>query len=363
MMESIQSLKDIWKQTTNRCDNTEMFNHPVRQFSTEGEENDNNVSFERVLHHYIRPEEAEREKQYAFSVILMKDNRQKFFPPVYPDFTNNKESGGPKTAIHSEEILIKQLDSFMCQNGTMVKQILIYTYYSPCLKRNRPDPCMFQIIDSAVAWFMRYGVYTYVLYTKSWGLNGPNYFKNLSYATISCPCSVFYPYIEKSKDTSFCLDHKNLRSIFKKSDVYKTLSRVEDNDKNTLRCSIKSAHEILVRLAQNSHGLCNHHLECGELAIQSFSFLPEVHHEICEKLQKEWKEMVRNSSMTVIRKTITEEFNSAVVHLFREQLKSSVGKSSPLRLHCIPCPARLSPRRSHARSRSETFENLYRQQD
>lgn len=99
---------------------------------------------------------------------------------------------------------------------------------------------------------------------------------------------------------------------------------------------IQSAHQTLVRLAESSFGLRNDHLERGTKMTDSFIFLPEVQGTVCEILQTEWKEMVSSSSMTAIRGDITEEFNSAVVHLFRGQLKSFLGSSSPLRLHRIP---------------------------
>ncbi|XP_041800011.1 uncharacterized protein LOC121611498 [Chelmon rostratus] len=343
-MESIQLLEDCWKQRTNCRDKTKMYSHIMELSSSKAEEHSDNAE---CLSPYLRRNEPERDKQYAFSVVLLKDNSEKEFPPVYPVFENKrKESGAQytqldqselankKAATHSEEILIKQLDDFLCQEGAVVKRIWIYSHNSPCLQReNKTVPCMFQLLHKACEWYKHYKVLTDVSFTKPWGLCGPNYFQHLNYRMISCPHSNFHSYVEKCKDIPFKLDHNNLRDIFKKKDISNTLSHVRNSDKNTLRCGIKSARQTLVRAAQSSFGLRDDHLRCGKEVIDSFDFLPGAKDKVYERLQMEWTEMVNNSSLTPIREAITDKFNNGTVNLFQEELKSFVGNSCPLRLH------------------------------
>lgn len=342
MVESIQLFEDRWKQRAN-CDKTKMYNHIMELSSSKAPEH----SDTECLSLCSKRNEPERDKQYASYVVFMENNKDVISQPVYPDFKNRKiESDAQYTkpdqrglsikraTTHSEEILIEQLDDFLTQNETKVKQILIYTHNSPCLKReNNIVPCMFRLLYKACEWYEHSKALTHVVFSKPWGLSGPNYFKNLNYSMISSPRSDFHSYIEKCKDIHFKLDHNNLRGIFKKSDIYNTLSQVKDEDKNTLHSNIKSAREKLVSLAQSSSGLRNDHLQRGKQMIDSFEFLPGVRNKVYERLQMEWKEMVNNSSMTPIREVIAEEFNNGVVHLFREYLKSFLGSRCPLRLH------------------------------
>lgn len=343
----LKLLVDSFKQTTNGGDKQEMYGRILGLVSSKGEDDGNDdVPSDTVRQSYIQhlnTKELESDKQHAFSIVLMKDNSKVFFQDVYPDFKNKKkEAVAPDTKSnqtkHSEEILIPQLDDFLRQKGTMVEHILIYTHNSPCLKRENKNvlPCMFQLLHKAYEWREHFEVSTHVAFTKFWGLSGPNYFQNLNSSIISCPSSDFVTHIETCKDIPFKLDHKNLKEIFKKSDIKNMLSHVKDKDKNTLLREILSARETLVSLAESSFGLRGVHLDRGKQKIDSFIFPPAVHNEVCERLQKEWKEMVYNSSMPPIRKYITEVFNRAVVHVFREQLKSFLGNNSPLQLHCLP---------------------------
>ncbi|KAL7395385.1 hypothetical protein ABVT39_015587 [Epinephelus coioides] len=349
----IQLLTNSWEETTNCCDKTEMYNRLMGLLPSKGEEDGNDaVCSDTVRQWHIKDfkrREPERDKQFAYAMVLLKDNSRKDFAAVHPEFQNQKkESGALRTkadqsrptiraATHSEEIVIKQLDDYLQHNGTMVKHILIYTLNSPCLKRgDQIVPCMFQLLHKAHEWRQHYDVCTDVAFTKFWGLSGPNYFKYLNYSTISCPSSSFHSHIVKCKDVHFKLDPKNLRDIFNKSDISNILSHVKDTDKNTLRRGITSARKKLVNLAETLFGLHGDHLDRGKQTIDSLTFLPAVQHKVCEKLQEQWKEMVNKSSMTPIREYITEEFNCAAVHHFREQLKSFLGNSSPLQLHRIP---------------------------
>lgn len=344
----IQLLNNSWKLTATCQDKTENYNSVMETFSYEAAA-DHVECLETVWLPFIKysnTEEADRDRQYAFSIVLMKDGRKEILHEVYPKFQNKKKNSGAlnieqgksgltiKTTLHSEEILIQQLDDFLHRNGTTVEHILIYTYNSPCLKReNRIVSCMFQLLYKAYEWYKLYGVITDVAFTKHWGLSGPNYFRNLTYSSISCPSSVFHSCIEKCREIPFKLDHKKIRSIFKISGIYDIFSLSKDKEK--LHKDIKSVQKSLVSLAENSPCLYQDHLDCGYQTIDSFIFGSEVHHKLCKMLREEWTEMVDDSSATPIRKYITEQFNTAVVHLFREQLEAFLGKSSPLRLRRV----------------------------
>lgn len=310
----IKKLEDDWKQKASCKDRTELFKSIM---SPEAKDRVDAGDFSIVSLSYMKCSHTKMEgiKQSAFAVIFMTDGDMKVFPYVYPDFRNSK---------HSEEMLLQRLDDFLRKNGTAAQRILIYTYNSPCLKReNKSVPCMFQLLHKACEWQENYQVFTDVAFTKPWGLSGPNFFNYLTFSVASSPSSVFNVYIEKCKDVPFQLNEKSLRNIFKTSKIYNTLSYVKDDDKNKLRSDIKSARETLVTLAETSSGLCQDLLDRGKRKTDSFTFLPEVHDEVCKTLLGEWNQMVEDSSMTPILKVITEEFSTAVVLLFTKQLRST----------------------------------------
>ncbi|KAL7396060.1 hypothetical protein ABVT39_027919 [Epinephelus coioides] len=131
----IQLLIDSWEETTNCCDKTEMYNHLMGLLPSKGEEDGNDaVCSDTVRQWHIKDfkrREPERDKQFAYAMVLLKDNSRKDFAAVHPEFQNQKkESGALRTkadqsrptiraATHSEEIVIKQLDDYLQHNGTM----------------------------------------------------------------------------------------------------------------------------------------------------------------------------------------------------------------------------------------------------
>lgn len=279
-----------------------------------------------------------REKQFAFAVVYMKNGRRRIFEDVYPDHQNkSKDPASPftKPTLHCEEILLAQIDEFLQNNLDLVERIFIYSYNSPCLKREKHNnidicPCMFLLLEKADEWQRKYGCVTEVAFTKFWGLRGPNVFKDLTYSNISSPCSPFYPYIEKCKKIPFKLDSKQFKNKF--GELYKTISFVKDKEK--LNKQIATSKEELVKLAETSKTR-QEHLDHGHKIIESLQFDSQIN--ICEILHKNWNEMVDNCPLPPsIIDEITTDFNINVVKRFLKLLQCTLGKCSPLQLYHHP---------------------------
>ncbi|XP_038585958.1 uncharacterized protein LOC119911218 [Micropterus salmoides] len=282
------------------------------------------------------------DKQFAYAVVEMKNGTSNLFHAVCPYYRDkkSKNSASPSTEVtsHSEEILMRQIDEFLPNNGTNVQSILIYTLNSPCLKRKKHiKPCMFKLLEMADQWLSKYGFFTYVAFTKFWGLKGPNYFVDLKYSDISSPSSCFYPYVETYKEIPFKLntDYFN-KNIF--LEIYQTISTVKDTQqRKKLNGDIKSCLEKFKKLAENSVNLTkDQHVACAVKIISSLAFHPLVHDTIIDILTKNWNEIVNYSSILPIIEQITTDFNTAVVHLFLKDLNSTLGNRSPLRPYQVP---------------------------
>ncbi|XP_049898278.1 uncharacterized protein LOC126388927 isoform X2 [Epinephelus moara] len=274
---------------------------------------------------------SQEEKQYAFAIAYLKDGNTKDFPAVYPDHPKEEgHSASLPTKKHSEEILIQQIDGFLLDRGNEVKILLVFSYNSPCFKReNNTTCCMFLLLQKADDWHSRYGFFTNVTFTKFWGLTGPNFLKHLTYSDISN-----LPYIEKCKNIHFKLNEKKLRrNMSENGGLYKKIQQA--TDKKKLSSTIKS---ILHKLVDQAKTSCRQkdHLDRGTKIITSSKFHPEVREEIVTALQKKWKEFINDESMSPINKKITTDFNNAVLQLFVKQLKFLGGDNSPLKLYQVP---------------------------
>ncbi|XP_049441327.1 uncharacterized protein LOC125894154 isoform X5 [Epinephelus fuscoguttatus] len=278
---------------------------------------------------------SQEEKQYAFAIAYLKDGNTKDFPAVYPDHPKEEgHSASLPSKKHSEEILIQQIDDFLLDRGNEVKILLVFSYNSPCLKReNNATCCMFLLLQKADDWHSRYGFFTNVTFTKFWGLTGPNFFKHLTYSDISDLKSVFFPYIEKCKNIRFKLNEKKLRrNMSENGGLYKKIHLA--TDKKILSSTIKS---ILHKLVDQAKTSCRQkdHLDRGTKIITS-KFHQEVREEIVTVLQKKWKEFINDESMSPIRKKISTDFNNAVLQFFVKELKFFGGDNSPLKLYQVP---------------------------
>lgn len=319
---------------------TELFNR-VMKLSSDTQSIDSvgvDELWESFQKHYPKTYE-ERKTQHGFAVVSMKnDGKCWVSEEVIPRHKNKKSNKSANTFTeHTEEILIQQVDEFLQNTRTQVKLIFIYTLNSPCLKRETKNiaPCMFQFLERAHQWHREYGIPTVVGFTKFWGLSGPNYFRDLLYSKISCPSSVFYPYIEKCKGIPFKLDCKPFREKNRKSNIYKTLLSVNETDRCKLQNDIKSAQCALMKL-EGDYVVRKKHLDRVKEMIARFTFHPQVQDAICEILTDNMYEIVNNSSMIPIREKIVTDFNRAVVQLFGKQLKLIWGNSNMFKLVELP---------------------------
>lgn len=333
----IQRLKDNFKKQTEYCDK-KMFFSQIMTLTSDLEHIDvvfAGKAMQSRLKGYHQKHEG-CEKQFAFAFVDCKNGKYKFWPPVYPHHANNN-SASSSTTTHSEEILIGNINDFL-QKGTKPLIILIYSYNSPCCKREKRniDPCMFKLLYSANQWYNEYGIITVVAFTKFYGLSGPIFFSNVDRDI--CTSNDFCPYIEKCKKIPFSLDSKDFRKkkremIDKCMDL--TKERVEATYRYKLHQDITSAVCDLLKLAEISFCLKEQHLDSGVKMISSFTFHQKVKDKLFETLKVKWDKMVDNSSASLIRERMTTDFNTGIVKLFVNNLKSFFGNSSPLYLYQV----------------------------
>ncbi|XP_041800199.1 uncharacterized protein LOC121611629 isoform X2 [Chelmon rostratus] len=266
-------------------------------------------------------------KQYAFAFAFGERNKYKFFKAIYP------HHGKKQVTKHCEEILAEKIDKSLQKNRDKFKYVLMYTENSPCLRREgKSCPCMYKLLES-LQWHKEYRVFTHVIFTKCWGLSGPNYSKHLTDSTILDPHSHFYPYVKICEKIPFKLWTKDFKKDVQ--NIYGILSSVEKHDRQRLKTEIKSALEKLFEVADGSLGLSDEHLEHGMKEIRLFTFDPKVQDKISKILIKTWKEMVIKSSVLPVRAKITADYNIAVVQCFNKVLKSSLGDCRPLQLFML----------------------------
>lgn len=278
-------------------------------------------------------------KQYAFAIVYMDGGGlTEISPGAEPRHRKSNPAASGERTLHSEEIVIKELDIFLCQKKTKVQSILIYTYYSPCLRRGKCCPCMFLLVDKAHQWYHEYGIVTKACFTKFWGLNNPDFFKDIDYSWLSNPDRT----ISRYKRTPLYLDDKSLKLYSR---------RVIEKKKPGIRSELKK----LVEDARLESRSIEEHIKLGERLIDAMKFKEKIYKELekekkyqelerqkkfeeSEKqgLKKSWRTMVENSLIPQIREKINFDFNIAVVTLFQKVLKELYQDTSPFELFQIP---------------------------
>ncbi|XP_029917858.1 uncharacterized protein LOC115366509 [Myripristis murdjan] len=297
-------------------------------------------------------------KQTAFAVAVMENDQVYLFDKVYPSdrrVTNKFR--------HSEEILIQNIEKYLLKNENykekMPKELFIFTTNSPCLgrkdkkskkvqKENKSQDedlhknniqgsgsCLLQLLDKSFEWKSKYGFKTHVAYKNFWGFAGPDYFDDVAFDSDSC-LGVGHHDSEECKRTPFKLKHQVLKETIKESKIFHTLADVPGEERNSLKDHLIHARHQLMSLAESSVSLYQEHLNRGRQKIASFTFHPQVHDEVCGRLEKSWAETVKMCSVIPLREKITSEFNRKIVELFQHDLKTYFGKESPLLLYHIP---------------------------
>ncbi|XP_036433764.1 uncharacterized protein LOC118812756 [Colossoma macropomum] len=102
--------------------------------------------------------------QYAFFFFRKKDGS--FTKPFGPYFPKDKGK------VHSEDLVCAEIQEV----GKGLKQYIelyIYTVYSPCMGRKNTEPCMIRLICLSDMLGRRYGIKTYITFSKHYGATGP----------------------------------------------------------------------------------------------------------------------------------------------------------------------------------------------
>lgn len=325
----VQPLLDKWRKLVNNSDK-EML---IKYILSSGNDFDKGLDsvcgeewwYNEMQYHLAKHKESKN--QYAFAIVRMTNGECVYFNVVHPDFKKKKNPSISPRTKHSEEILSGQLDTFIKVNGTKVKSIFIYTYNSPCLKRENGhvDNCMTRLLRSADNWRRKYGISTDVGFTEAWGISGKKFFTrdqiNIYQQHI--------PHYKKFEEIPFKLHHKQLADS-KELDI---LRRNKDLTK-----FINSAVDGLMKLAKRSNGLIEEHLDRGKKKIDSLKFPSQDEDIIYNILNKIWHEMVSDSANTHIQELKITEFNNLVVKSFCKDLKLFCRNMRPFRLYHIPKP-------------------------
>nr|XP_019964572.1 PREDICTED: uncharacterized protein LOC109643759 [Paralichthys olivaceus] len=269
--------------------------------------------------------------QHLFCSIFGEGYKETFFVPKphYPE-KNSSES-----TIHTEEILIKQIDEYLEQKfqSKIPKggNIVMYSSNSPCMKREKDikDPCMFQLLVKAKQWYSRFKIPTTLLFTEFWG---PIVSINL----------IDYDILHKfTKNCKFPiqLTRNQLWERLKEINEKQFHSMVPDKDKNILSVNIKGLKTALMKLAEEkeSFSFKKHLIKAKKelpkhLRIQS----QPARREIKETFLSVWSKMLESCSEKHNRAEITKKCNSAIVKNFLQNLESILGERSPIQFCQIP---------------------------
>ncbi|XP_034087043.1 uncharacterized protein LOC117556017 [Gymnodraco acuticeps] len=280
----------------------------------------------RPMPYFLKHRPKDPHRQRAIAVVVFRNGKKIKSELVYPVHRNNSASFTEFTK-HSEEILFEEINQLLQKYGAKVRNIFIYTYYSPCLKRgNKYCDCMTQLVQKAYQWYRKFGIVTVVYFSEPWGPSGPDILKDLKYSDISSSSSALYPYVDQ--EIRFIVDTKEL----KQKNVFPFIKEIEDgkDEKKKLKEYLESANKHLCRLRENSKGfLKSQHLEHGLKYIDSLTFHKKVHKRIIETFKNNWIELVNYCSMSAIIKILTSVYNKAVVKPF-------LGDSGFLQIYQVP---------------------------
>ncbi|XP_028272223.1 uncharacterized protein LOC114442662 [Parambassis ranga] len=160
----------------------------------------------------------DRKNQHAVALVFMDNFAYVAFYAEKPIFREKNKDSGSK---HCEERLVDQINTYLKDNSEKLENkrvdIFIYTYNSPCLKRERTSflCCFYLILKKAFEWHKKYNVFTQVGFTKYWGPVTPNIFKDLTWSDISKICTL--PPLDWS---DFIVTWNNLETKTKEAEVH-----------------------------------------------------------------------------------------------------------------------------------------------
>lgn len=329
----------IWKKRLSCSDKKEFCKKMIKLPNHIQEDVDNDAVYQLAKHLYSKyGTEMSTGKQIAFAVAVL-ENDVYVFEKVRPH--HSKEI---KKFFHCEELLIRKIEEYLLKNKNDKKKmpikLYIFTTNSPCFGRNAKQTkkdrkenesadhvqnihnnsqcsCMLLLAEKTFEWADNYGFKTIVVFSKYWGIAGPNYFDDVTFdSDLINQCS------EESVETPFKINRKVLYETFNRHNIWCTRRGLPKKEQNSLTKDIKSAR----------HQLLQGDLDKAKQMISS-SFSKQVHDDICGILDKVWPEMVEICSA---REKITSKFNRKIVQFFINDLKSFFGEDCPLFFYFIP---------------------------
>ncbi|KAM3612321.1 uncharacterized protein V6R79_006816 [Siganus canaliculatus] len=254
------------------------------------------------------------DKQFAFAIIFWKCGKGVRSRAVRP---RRQFISDDSIFLHSEEVLIEEIDRFLKKYGSNVRTVFIYSTNSPCLNR-----CMPKLKGKAYEWYTKYNIRTDVAFSNFWGTDGPkcSAFQSLTYSDI---LSNFSPHFDKSKEVRFKLGNKAFMNLRPKdilsSDV--VISKVEEKNRGIIFSIICSILENMKKLSESPEP-CTVSEHLGKMS--SFE-LPtiidsDITSKILEILKKKWIDMVEESFTTFMKGKLTTEFNTEEVYQYANRL-------------------------------------------
>lgn len=306
--------------------NEEKFYHSIKEMQKKIPEKIPSVDANRIFPFLKEYLQIHEHKQYAIVIVVMKHSKNIIVSPAFePDYEKKENPGKIK---HSEPRLCEAFEPFLQQNGNLVETTLIYTFNSPCLG------CTSLLLEKTYLWRCKYGFSTTVAFTQFYGLSGQNCFQTLTYLSTNMlgPCGVFYEDSQRRKR-----DHFKLKPFKVTRKIFQNIRRLsEKEEKESCHKKIESYVSVLKTLAKNSFCSRETHLQRGENTIYSFVFPPMIQDACRDSLLKDWSALVNDCAMSNMRQKITLNFNVGLVEVINQNLKSSCGNNSPLKLCHIP---------------------------
>ncbi|XP_056238039.1 uncharacterized protein LOC130173122 [Seriola aureovittata] len=317
---------DLIKQARQKlnCDEVELQN--------ELEEHPFKIEHMAIEKHLIQ--EQDQISQFAFAIVHMKDDI-KIFNVVKPD--HKKNNTGLEYTKHTEELLIDQIEVFLHRKKKkksifkIVKNIVIFSYNSPCLNRlDKRECCMLKLLDKAKDW-KQYGISTTVVFAKYWaslkyGIIKINGSVDQSNTIININKINNVPFRLKTNITSKYIENKDDGQY---KDVFSIIADAEGKEeRKALQVVIESSLDHLQTEAEKSSRTYDEHLQHLKKEIATLMFPMKHQDNIRKKLLERWTRVVNYNTMVLIHKRKTAELNIKYFLSFQELL----GSSSPLHL-------------------------------
>ncbi|XP_029969990.1 uncharacterized protein LOC115404767 [Salarias fasciatus] len=252
--------------------------------------------------------------QFAFAFIEMNNGPPKIFPITFPD---EKE--------HSEEILIRHINTFLEKNRTHAKSIGIYTENSPCLKR-----CLPKIILESYKW-QKFGILTDVYFSSYWRksyLKTIDVFRESLCTDLTSWSPDYYDRIEaRPFKMEISLRTFKQENYFKP--LYDALEKVNNKDRESKKKELISPKKKLLEELNNSPRKKREYTELINAKVNDIIANLELNmdHKVCTDIAES---MIEKDFLTHLQETLAADLERAVVQFFQHLFQ---GNNYPLKLH------------------------------